>query len=131
MLPTPLPLTAGTMRQIAHVSLGGSRSRLKFSNRYGASPLPLQRVRVASSLAHGAIDVGTDTAVTFGGASSVTIDPGKDVWSDELDFELAERDDLAVSIFVAGSADLATEHRFAQRINYVSIGDAASTADVT
>jgi lysophospholipase L1-like esterase len=131
MLPAPLPLTNATVRQVAHVSLGGSRIRLKFSNRYGASPLPMEKVRIASSLVHGAIDVGTDTAVTFGGSSSFTIDPGKDVWSDELDFDLAERDDLAVSMFVAGTADVATEHRFAQRTNYVSTGDATSTPDVT
>jgi lysophospholipase L1-like esterase len=87
--------------------------------------------RVASSLAQGAIDLATDTAVTFGGASSVTIAAGKDVWSDAIDFDLAERDDLAVSVFVAGSADIATEHRFAQRTNYVSIGDATSSPDVT
>jgi lysophospholipase L1-like esterase len=130
-LPPPLPLTNATLRQVAHVSVGGSRLRLKFSNRYGTSSLTLQRIRIASSLAGGATDAATDTAVTFGGASSVTIAAGKDVWSDEIDFDLAERDDLAVSVFVAGSADIATEHRFAQRTNYVSIGDATSTADVT
>jgi lysophospholipase L1-like esterase len=131
MFPPPLPLTNATLRQVAHVSVGGSRIRLKFSNRYGTSPLTLQRVRVASSLTGGAIDTKTDTAVTFGGASSVTIATGKDVWSDAIDFALAERDDLAVSVFVAGSADIATEHRFAQRTNYVSIGDATSSPDVT
>jgi lysophospholipase L1-like esterase len=131
MFPPPLPLTNATVRQVAHVALGGSRIRVKFSNRYGASPLPLERVRIASSLAHGAIDVATNTAITFGGATSVTINPGKELWSDAVDFDLAERDDLAVSAFVAGTADLATEHRFAQRTNYVSIGDATSSADVT
>ncbi len=130
-LPPPPPLTNATVRQIAHVSQGGSRIRIEFSNRYGAAPLTLAKVRVASSLTQGAIDVGTDTALTFAGAESVTIDVGNDVWSDAVDFDMEARDDLAVSAFVSGTADVLTEHRFAQRTNYVSVGDATSSADVT
>jgi lysophospholipase L1-like esterase len=132
ILPTPpLPLTNATVRQIAHVSLGGNRIRLQFSNRYGGAPLTLGRVRVASSLTRGAIDPVTDTAVTFDGESSVTIDAGDAVWSDGVDFDLVEGSDLAVSTFVGASASITTEHRFAQRTNYVSMGDATSNADVT
>jgi len=120
-----------TVRQIAHVSLGGSRIRIKLSNRYGVATLAFAKVRVASSLTKGAIDGGTDTAVTFGGATSVTIDAGKDVWSDPIDFAVDYSGDVAVSAYVPGTADVATEHRFAQRTNYMSIGDSASSPDVT
>jgi len=129
--PPVLPLMNATVRQIAHVSLGGSRIRIKLSNRYGVTPLAFAKVRVASSLTKGAIDGGTDTAVTFGGATSVTIDAGKDVWGDPIDFAVDSRGDVAVSAYVPGTADVATEHRFAQRTNYVTLGDSTSSPDVT
>lgn len=130
-LPSPMPLAFSTVRQVARASIGGRHIRLKFSNRYGSSPLTFGKVRVASSLGQGAIEPSTDTSVTFQGASSVTIAPGMDTWSDSVAFSVAERDDIAVSVFVPGPADLATEHRYAQRSNFVNFGDSTTSADVT
>ena len=59
-----------TLRQTAHLSLGGDQVRIKFGNLYGKAPVPLERVRVALSAGAGAVDVATDVAVTFQGRES-------------------------------------------------------------
>src|ERR671937_2323379 len=42
-------LTDATLRQVVHLSLGGSRLRVRLSNRFGAAPLHLTAVHIARS----------------------------------------------------------------------------------
>ncbi|MGB4926828.1 MAG: GDSL-type esterase/lipase family protein [Giesbergeria sp.] len=117
-----------TLRQIAHLSMGGDQLRIKFGNLYGKAPLPLARVRAALSTGGGAVDMATDVAVTFQGGDSVSIPPGAEVWSDKVSFRVPDGGDVAVSVYVREAADSTSSHRYANAIHYVASGDLSSAA---
>src|SRR2546430_790539 len=60
-------LREATLRQIVHLSLGGSEIRLRLSNRYGSAPLHIPDVHVArpASPATAKIEPPSDKAVAF------------------------------------------------------------------
>lgn len=123
--PNPSVFTNQTLRQIARASVGGINPRFKFSNRFGTSPLKIDKVRVAKSIGGGAIDVSTDLPVTFSGAAMVTIAAGQEVWSDPVGMSVAKLDRLAVSMYMV-SAEIATAHRFYSSTTFVAEGDQTS-----
>ncbi len=105
------PLFSGEMpRQFAHLSMGGTKLRLKLSNLFGAAPVAFTAVRVARSTGPSSIDASTDRAVPFGGSASVTIAAGADIWSDDIDFPAARGSDVAVSLSVAANTPAQTGH---------------------
>src|SRR5438270_13284810 len=63
----PEDLRDATLRQIVHLSLGGSEIRLRLSNRYGSAPLHITDVHVArpASPATAKIEPTSDKAVAF------------------------------------------------------------------
>ncbi len=79
-----------TLRQTVRVTTGGEHVRLRFSNAFGDTALPLTAVTVALPLGGqagaGAIEPGTSRTVTFGGRESTTVPVGA------LDFDRAVRD---------------------------------------
>ena len=76
-LPPAPGLADTTLRQVVHVTLGGRQIRVLFSNAYGSAPLSLLSAHVAVSAGGSAIRPGTDRALTFHGAASITIPPGR------------------------------------------------------
>jgi lysophospholipase L1-like esterase len=129
-LPAPAPVTFQdqTLRQVAHLSLGGDHLRIKFGNLYGQSPVTLVRVRAALGAGAGAIDVATDVAVTFQGRDSVSIPAGGEIWSDKVAMRVPDGADVAVSVYVRSAADGRTAHRYANAVQYVAPGDLTSAA---
>ena len=102
-LPPPPGLWGNTLRQVVHVSVGGSRLRLALSNEFGTRPYTLSAVHVAVSRGQDAIEPSTDRALAFGGSPSVRVEPGKSVVSDPFDFELAPLSELAVTVLTDAS----------------------------
>ncbi|MGA2176892.1 MAG: SGNH/GDSL hydrolase family protein [Verrucomicrobiota bacterium] len=100
----PAPLANGTLRQFAHVTVGGKHLRLRLSNAYGTNSVTINSVHMAlsagaGSAGHGDINPATDKALLFGGAPLITLPPGAMVLSDPLDFDLPSLTNVAVSIF--------------------------------
>lgn len=100
----PTPLANGTLRQFVHVTLGGKRLRVRFSNAYGTNSVAINSTHVglsagAGSAGNGEINTGTDKALTFHGAPSVNIPPGEVIVSDPCDFDLPALTNLALSIY--------------------------------
>lgn len=116
-----------TLRQIAHLSVGGKAIKVKFSNQFGTTPLTLDKVRVARSLGTGTIDPATDRALTFSGKESVTIPPGEELYSDVVAFPLPALSDVAVSIYMK-QATVRTAQRVSTTMAYIGSGDFASAA---
>ncbi|HEV2548744.1 MAG TPA: GDSL-type esterase/lipase family protein [Stellaceae bacterium] len=117
-----------TFRLIVRPDIWGREARLRFSNVFGARPLTLDGVFAGVQLSGAAIIPGTNAAVRFGHERSVTIQPGKSVWSDpiRLSFvrdanapELAGRK-LAVSFHVAGASGPMTWHAKALTTSYLT-----------
>ena len=120
-----------TMREIVHISAGGEQVRLRFTNEFGADPLTVEDAHVALGAGGGAIQPGSDHAVTFGGAASVNIPPGGAVFSDPVALSVAPLTDLAVSFYLPPQIMRAeTYHAFADQDNYVADGHAPAAAEL-
>jgi lysophospholipase L1-like esterase len=122
--------TDTTLRQIAHVSIGGSRIRVRFSNEFGNTPLKILSAHVAVSAGGAAIRPETDRALAFHGSASVAIPTGAPIWSDPLDFPLGPLSDLAVSIYLKGAPPEFTTHPGARAPSFFKAGDLASAPDL-
>jgi lysophospholipase L1-like esterase len=113
-----------TLREIAHVSLGGSIVRVELSNEFGAEPLQVSAVHIALAGANGDIALPSANALTFGGRPAITIPPGAYVVSDPAAINLPAMSDLAVSIFLpAQKITHLTVHGSAYQTNYIAPGN--------
>ena len=133
----PVEFNGQTVRQIVHVSIGGTRVRVRFSNAYGTGSLDIGAARVGLRSSGATIVSGSDRILTFDGSESTTIPAGALAISDPVDLRVPDRGDLAVSIYVPGTALAATEHSLGLQTTYVSPqgdftgADALPTASTT
>ena len=123
--------TDQTVRLVIHASLGGSEVRVRLSNAFGTQSLVIGAAHVALHGMNAATVSGTDRALTFSGAKSVTIPPGALVISDSVKLDVPALADLAVSLYLPGPTGQATWHAAALSTNYVSkSGDFTGAADL-
>jgi lysophospholipase L1-like esterase len=125
------PFSATTLREIVHVSTGGSQVRVRFTNAYGKDQLIIRDAHVALSAGDGAINSGTDHALTFGGSDTISIPPGAEIYSDPVALDVPPLSDLAISFFLPSQVMRAeTYHAFADQDNFLADGDQASAASL-
>jgi lysophospholipase L1-like esterase len=123
--PTP-DLSDTTLRQIVHVSVGGTTIRVRFSNEFGKSPLSIAAAHIAKAGGADAIEPGTDKPLAFGGQPSVTIPAGALMYSDSVAFDLPPLSDLVATIFVKSVPDGVTTHAGSRATSYLTHGDFVS-----
>jgi lysophospholipase L1-like esterase len=99
---------------------GGGWLRVHLSNRFGTSPVVLDRVEIALRASGRALVPGSRRAVRFGGRRVVRIPAGADVVSDPVRLRFAAFQDLAVSVYVAGSIAHPTEHLVTRQTSYLT-----------
>ena len=115
-----------TLRQIVHTSLAGDALRVRFTNEFGAEPLAISAAHVALSAGNGAVQPGSDHAVTFGGRASISIPAGAYALSDPVAMSTPAFADLAVSIYLpAQPISVPTIHSDADQTNYLASGNLA------
>jgi lysophospholipase L1-like esterase len=120
------PFSAVTLREIAHISNGGAQLRVRFTNEFGLDQLLIDDAHVALSAGGGQIQPGTDHALTFNGAQSVSIPPGAVMYSDPVALVAPPLSELAVSFHLPAQVMRAeTYHAFADQDNFVADGDQA------
>jgi lysophospholipase L1-like esterase len=124
--PPPTVFSDQTVRQIAHISAGGTALKVRLSNLFGPGPVTFTSVRIAKSLGASAIDPSTDHAVTFAGAASVTVPEGAELWSDDVALPVARAADVTVSIYVAAQSPVETGHTSANSTIYIAAGNSVS-----
>jgi lysophospholipase L1-like esterase len=125
------PLSGVTLREIAHISVGGPQVRLRFTNELGTDPLTISDAHVALSAGGAAIQPGTDHAVTFGGANTINIPPGAAMYSDPAPLPVQAFSDVAVSFYLPPQFMRAeTYHASAQQDNFIANGDTPSAQDL-
>lgn len=122
--------TNATLRQSVHVSLGGRRLRLRFSNLFGRSPLSFDVTHVAVAVGGGAIRPGTDRVVTFNGRKSMSVPAGREIVSDPVAFQLAPLSDLAITVHVTRAPDEITTHPGSRTTSYLQKGNAVSAREL-
>ena len=112
-----------TLRQIVHVSIGGSRVRVALSNAYGTAPLTIGSAHVALRNKGASIQQSSDRALTFSGWSTFTIPAGAVLYSDPVTLTVPDMADVAIDLYLPGSTNtpaLLTMHNAAFQTNYVS-----------
>ncbi len=121
-LPVGIPrsLRNQTVRQVARISLGGSRMRVELSNQYGKQPLVIGAAHVALAGEQGAIGPGSDRTLTFGGNPSATVPPGAPIVSDPVDLAAAPLGSVAVSLFLPEVTPATTWHGDAVQTAFIS-----------
>ena len=125
------PFSGETLREVVHLSTGGTQVRLRFSNEFGLDPLAIADAHVALSVGGARVQEGSDRAVLFGGAASVVIPPGAAIFSDPVTLTVAPLADVAVSFFIPSQVMRAeTYHAFAGGDNFEAHGDVAGAADL-
>jgi len=127
--PVAKSFTNQTLRQVMYVSGGGDQVRVRISNRVGTLPLTIDAATIAESTGASAINLATNTPITFQNAASVTIAPGAEAVSDPASLTVKPNSNLAVSIYVKNTAPVATVHSLGRQNNYVAAGN-TTTAQV-
>lgn len=129
-----------TVRQTVRVTVGGERLRLRFSNAFGETELPLTAVTVAlprdGRAGSDAVEPGSVRPVTFGGRSSATVPAGAQIVSDPVRLSVPPGTVLTVSAYLAeGQQSLAlTSHPGSRTTSHLVQGDhtrAAALPDAT
>jgi len=130
VLPSGLPFQFNrqTVRQVARLSIGGTRLRVVISNEGGTSPLHVGAARVARHAEGSAIVEGSDRQLRFGGQADVTVPPGARLVSDPVDIALPALGEVTVSLYLPRPSQPAGFHFDARQIAYVADGDLASAA---
>lgn len=120
----PLNFNNQTVRQIVHVSLGGERVRVVFSNAFGTVPLEIGGAQVALRQKESAIVPKSDRRLTFGGRASTSIPVGAVIVSDSVSLTVPPLADLAIDVHLPGDTAEGTSpltvHTGALQTSYVS-----------
>jgi lysophospholipase L1-like esterase len=115
-----------TFRLVLMPDIWGRQARIRFTNVFGTKPVTFDGVYAGLQLGSATLVAGTNRPVTFGGKGTVTVEPGKDVWSDAVALPFVKDGNalvgrkLAVSFHVAGETGPMTWHAKALQTSYVT-----------
>jgi lysophospholipase L1-like esterase len=126
----PRALRDQTVRQIAHISIGGNRVRVVLSNEYGKLPLTIGAARIAVAGQGSSIAPGSDRPITFAGRTSFTIPPGAPAISDPVDLTVAPLSNAAVSLYLPEITPLTTFHWEGVQTAAIGAGDQTGASEI-
>ncbi|MEU4039957.1 GDSL-type esterase/lipase family protein [Streptomyces collinus] len=123
-------LPGAAIRNVVHLSTGGSAVRIRLSNRLGTAPLRLGAVTVALRRAVGPDAApGTLRTATFHHARTITVAPGRDLLTDPVQLPVRAGADLLVTVYTPDDDGPATFHRQAMQTSYVARAGAGRAQD--
>jgi len=126
----PAPLAGATIRQVAHVTLGGSRWRVRLSNEFGDLPIVVSSGTVARSNGADRIAPATIVKLTFRGDTTVSIPPGSAVWSDDLSDAVPALSDIAITLFLSAVPARLTGHPGSRTTSFIVPGNNVRRTDL-
>ncbi|HLY63721.1 MAG TPA: SGNH/GDSL hydrolase family protein [Terriglobia bacterium] len=128
----PDELRNATLRQIVHLSIGGSRLRVHISNAFGTAAMHFTSVHIAMpiSATSARIDPATDKALSFSGNSDATVPAGAEYISDPINYGIASLSDLAVTLHIDAPPARQTGHPLALATSYLVHGNQVSAPDL-
>jgi lysophospholipase L1-like esterase len=123
-------LRDATVRQIFHLSVGGSGLRVHISNEFGTESLHFTSVHIARPLLASSptIDPSSDHPLTFAGKPDVLVPPGAEFISDPVNLKIAALSDLAVTFHVDAPPARQTGHPGSRATSYYVRGDSVAAA---
>jgi lysophospholipase L1-like esterase len=119
-----------TVREIVHVSVGGSAVRVILSNLYGTETLAIGEAHIALSNSGSSIVSGSDQTLTFGGLQSCSISPGAFLVSDSLKMNFSAATSLAISLYLPTQVSNPTVHPIGLETTYISQGNHANDSEL-
>jgi lysophospholipase L1-like esterase len=113
-----------TLRQIVHISRGGSRLRVVVANTFGTTGLPIGAASVALRDRESSIVPASLRHLTFGAAAQVTVPAGAVLVSDPVTLSAPDFADLAVDLYLPADTSAMnspiTTHPASWQTNYLS-----------
>lgn len=122
-----------TVREIVHLSVGGSAIRVRLSNQFGQKEIHIAGAHIALRSAELGTKIapGSDRTLMFNRQKSVVIPAGAVMWSDPVELKVPALSDVDVSLYFAGPVPGTTVHQGALQTNYeVKGGDFTSALDL-
>lgn len=108
-----------TLRQVVRLGASGEQIRLRIDNTYGNDPLQVGAASIALiDPVEG--EAGTPIAITFNGATNVTIPRGAPMLSDPVEVAVASGTDVAVRLYFPEATGPCTCHPLAVATTEVS-----------
>ncbi|MCY1526867.1 GDSL-like Lipase/Acylhydrolase family protein [compost metagenome] len=115
---------AQTLRQVLQPSLDGERVRIRFSNRFGKTPLRIAAASVALSTGTDAVSPASLRTLRFGGRTTATIAPGAEAWSDGVALKVEAGQSVAVSLYLDRTTPFATMYLMGAGGGWLAEGNA-------
>ena len=117
-----------TCRSVIVPTASGTKIRVRFSNYYGDKPLTLDSITIAKCTGGANVDSSTMKAVTFNeGSPIVTIPAGKEVYSDEIKFDVEAMQEVAISFYARNLSEIKTAGLSGSRSYLAFNGDQTRT----
>lgn len=127
----PAPGLAGnTIRQRLRLTLGAQKMRLRFSNIFGKSPLTIGAAAIATSTGLSSINPTSNHAITFGGATSITIPAGTSITSDVFAFAATPLSDVTVTTYLPSVPSELTGHPGSRTTSFIATGNHVTATDL-
>ncbi|MBY0238962.1 MAG: SGNH/GDSL hydrolase family protein [Burkholderiaceae bacterium] len=119
-----------SLRQVARLSLGGKRVRVRLSNAFGVAPLQVDAASIALAPKLGSADVDGATlrALSFNGRSQVMIPAGAEFYSDPVDLAVGAGGDVAISLHFSAEPARQTGHPGSRSNSYLLPGNRVADA---
>jgi len=121
---SPLHFKDQTIRQIAHVSAGGSQVRVVLANSLGTLPLRIGAASVAVRDSVSSVLAGSNRALTFGGLAAPVIPAGAILVSDPVDLKVGSFSDVVIDLYLPDDTSTwkspVTMHAASWQVNFVS-----------
>ena len=129
---SPDDLRDATVRQVFHLSVGGSWLRVRVSNAFGTQPLHFTSVHIARplSVSSAQIDPASDRTLTFSGSTDVIVPAGAEYISDSLEYPVAALSSLDVTFHFDAPPEGETGHPGSRATSYYVHGDHVSAVDL-
>ncbi len=123
-----------SVRMVVHTTVGGPVLRVRLSNMYGEQAVTVGRATIArpntatpADLSD--IDPATLRELTFGGATSATMNRGAELLSDPVAFPIGDQQDLVLTVHFPTPTGPVTFHGQSRQTNFIGASDLTSAAD--
>ncbi|KAF4952733.1 hypothetical protein FGADI_6485 [Fusarium gaditjirri] len=126
-----------TLRQTFHMSIGADKIRIRFSNIFGKTDLPITAASIALPVGGkagvGQIETKTTKQLKFSGKKSVSVPAGEIVYSDPIDFKLKPLSNLALSVYTEKGqlGNKITGHPGSRTTSWMQKGNHVNAASVS
>ena len=109
-----------TLRQVFHLSVGGSTLRVHLSNVFGTQPLRFTAVHIAKpvSISSAQIDPASDRALRFSGSPDVIVPAGAEYISDPIEYPVAALSSVDITFYIEDAPTGETGHPGSRATSY-------------